>query len=178
MSKEHDLIRPGIPQPGGCWADIGSGTGIFTATLYEVLGEGAVIYSVERNQHTLEKQRRALSARYPHAQIHYRNADFTQPLDLPPLDGIVMANALHYVPLEHQEAALKHLCTYLKPGHGKFIIVEYESRRGNLWVPHPVNYASFEYLAGAAGLSDIRRLAAIPSSFLNEMYSAMGVRAE
>lgn len=176
MTKEHDLIQPGISRPGGIWADIGSGTGIFTLELRQIIGPQAEMYSVERDGHALDKQRRAVAARYPDAPIHYLQADFTRPLALPPLDGIVMANALHFVPFERQQAVLAALCTHLKPDGGRFLIVEYDAQHGNPWVPYPVNYDAFENLAVGAGLRDVRRLAAVPSRFLREMYSAMGER--
>jgi ubiquinone/menaquinone biosynthesis C-methylase UbiE len=173
MGKERDLIKPGILRPGGTWADIGSGIGYFTLPLCDLLGPTAEIYSVDRDGRALERQERALTKLCPQGHVHYLRADFTQPLTLPPLDGMVMANALHFVKLERQEEVLRQLCTYLKPG-GTFIIVEYEARSGNPWVPYPVNYESFEYLAEAAGLRDVRRIAAVPSSFLREMYAAQG----
>jgi len=36
---EHvNLLRRGIPAPGGVWADFGSGTGAFTLALAELTG--------------------------------------------------------------------------------------------------------------------------------------------
>ncbi len=175
MTKEHDLIAPAIPSPGGCWAELGSGTGIFTAELYQIIGPNAEIFSVDKNRHALEKQQRVFQTLYPEARIHFLAEDFTGKLDLPPLDGILMANSLHFVSFDTQRPLVARICSYLKP-KGTLLIVEYESHHGNLWVPHPITYASFDFLAGEAGMTDIHRLAAIPSSFMGEMYSAMAVR--
>ena len=175
MSKEHDLIAPAITHLGGCWAEFGSGTGIFTVELYQLLGPQGEIYSIDKNGRSLEKQKRTFATTYPKASIHFLQADFTQKLAIPPLDGLLMANSLHFVTFDQQQAIVKLICSYLKPG-GTFLIVEYEAHHGNLWVPNPVNYDSFDYLLGEAGMTDIRRLAAIPSSFMGEMYSAMAVR--
>lgn len=175
MSKERDLILPGITQPGGVWADLGSGSGIFTLVLRRLLGPDVRIYSVDRDAKALDKQRRAMEAQFPATAITYLTADFTRPLGLPSLDGILMANALHFVPFERQGAVFRQLCGHLKPNGGAFLIVEYESRRGNPWVPYPVDYESFQFLAGEAGLHDIRRLAIAPSTFMSAMYSAIGV---
>ncbi len=175
MSKEHDLIAPAIPSPGGCWAELGSGTGIFTVELYELVGPTADIYSVDKNRHALDKQKLTFQARFPEAHIHFLAHDFTTKLDLPPLDGILMANSLHFVAFDLQRTLVVQVCSYLKP-KGSLVIVEYESRHGNLWVPHPITYASFDFLAGEAGMEDIHRLAAIPSSFMGEMYSAVALR--
>lgn len=176
MSRERELLAPGISRPGGIWADIGSGIGYFTLALCQLLGPEAEIYSIDKNQRALEKQKRGLGKLAPEARVRYITADFTQPLDLPPLDGIVMANALHYVRLELQERVLAGIASHLKPD-GVFILVEYDVRFGNPWVPYPVNYQSFEYLASEAKLRDVRRIAALPSGFLREMYSALGIRS-
>ncbi len=176
MSRERELLAPGITRPGGVWADVGSGIGYFTLALCQLLGPSAEIFSLDKNSRALEKQKRGLGKLVPEAHVHYIATDFTQRLDLPPLDGIVMANALHYVRLEQQERVLAAIASHLKP-EGVFILVEYEVRFGNPWVPYPVNYSSFEYLASEAGLRDVRRIAAMPSSFMREMYSALGVRS-
>lgn len=176
MSRERELLAPGITRPGGVWADIGSGIGYFTLALCQLLGPEAEIFSLDKNPRSLEKQKRGLGKLVPDARIHYIVADFMQRLELPPLDGVVMANALHYVRLEQQEQVLAGIASHLKPD-GVFILVEYEARFGNPWVPYPVNYSSFEYLASEAGLRDVRRIAALPSSFMREMYSALAIRS-
>jgi ubiquinone/menaquinone biosynthesis C-methylase UbiE len=176
MTKEYDLISPGIPSPGGVWADFGSGTGIFTLELCELLGPEAEIYSIDRNGRDLDRQRQAITARYPQQRMHYLRADFTQPLDLPKLDGIVMANALHFVRFQRQADVLRSICDYLRWPGGRLVIVEYNARSGNLWVPYPVDSESFTLLAAQAGLSEPVVLSRIPSRFMNEMYSALAVR--
>jgi ubiquinone/menaquinone biosynthesis C-methylase UbiE len=175
VSKEHDLIAPAIPLLGGYWAELGSGTGIFTVELYKLVGPRGEIFSVDKNRHAMEKQKRTFETDYPEANIHFLQVDFTGKLDLPPLDGILMANSLHFVPFDQQRTLVTQICSYLKP-NGILLIVEYEARHGNLWVPHPINYDSFDFLAGEAGMVDIHRLASIPSSFMSEMYSAVAIR--
>jgi ubiquinone/menaquinone biosynthesis C-methylase UbiE len=180
VSKEHDLIAPAIPLLGGTWVELGSGTGIFTEELYKLVGSRAEIFSIDKNAHALEKQKRMFASSYPEAHIHFLNVDFTKvdftrQLDIPPLDGILMANSLHFVAFDLQRPLVARLCSYLKR-QGILLIVEYEAHHGNLWVPHPITYNSFDFLAGEAGMVDIHRLASIPSSFMGEMYSAMAVR--
>lgn len=176
MSKERDLISSGIEKPGGVWADFGSGSGIFTLEMRGLLGPACEIYSIERNGRELERQRQTFDQQYPGTTIHYLQADFTKPLDLPPLDGIVMANALHFVPFAEQAAVLTRIAGYLRWPGGRFIIVEYNARSGNFWVPYPIDVESFMLLAEQAGLSDAIMLTAVPSRFLREMYSAMAIR--
>src|SRR5579871_1466211 len=90
------LLRKGISEQGGTWADLGSGGGAFTLALADLIGPRGHIYSVDKDRGRLGEQQRAMQASFPAVGMDYLVADFTQPLDLPPLDGIVMANSLHY----------------------------------------------------------------------------------
>jgi SAM-dependent methyltransferase len=107
-------------------------------------------------------------------RVHFHQADFTRPLDLPQLDGLVMANALHFVADNRKPAVVSSLKSCLRPG-GHFILVEYNVKHGNLWVPHPLAYPTWEILAGQCGFSSTRLLATRPSSFLHEFYAALSV---
>src|SRR2546421_8630062 len=96
-SDHIHLLRKGIPGPGGTWADLGSGSGAFTLALADLLGPSGHIYSIDKDAAALKEQQRAMRATFPAVHLEYLVADFTEPLDLPQLDGIVMANSLHYV---------------------------------------------------------------------------------
>jgi len=65
----------------------------------------------------------------------------------------------------------------LKP-NGILLLVEYDVDSGNLWVPHPLSFASFRALAPLAGFSEPQLLAKRPSSFLREFYSAIAYKQE
>ena len=152
------------------WADFGSGGGAFTLALADLLPSQALIFSVDRDRRALELQERELRARFPDRKVTYLPADFTRPLELPQLDGVVMANALHF---QRHKINLLHLIKgYLRPS-GLFILVEYNVDRGNLWVPYPLSYPTWEKLAHQNGFWPTRRLAVKPSRFLKEIYSAL-----
>jgi SAM-dependent methyltransferase len=173
--NHHDhvsLIEGGIPTPGGIWADLGSGGGAFTLALADILGRGAEIYSVDKDRGALREQERAMRLSFPEVMLHYMAADFTRPLELPPLDGIVMANSLHYV--RDKERLLPQIRGYLKPG-GRLILIEYNVDKGNMWVPHPLSYGTWEKLATRCGFAETRLLATVPSRFLGEIYSAVSL---
>jgi ubiquinone/menaquinone biosynthesis C-methylase UbiE len=167
------LIRNGIAAPGGTWADLGSGSGAFTRALADLLGPSAHIYSVDQDSRSLQEQARAMRTRFPAIAVDYLTADFTRKLDLAPLDGILMANALHFV--RHKGALLDQLRLYLRPG-GRLLLVEYNADHGNPWVPYPLAYPTWEKLAQQHGFSHTHLLAAIPSRFLREMYAALSMR--
>ncbi len=164
------LLRRGIANIGGQWADLGSGDGAFTLALRDLIGGEAEIFSVEKDSSRLEQQKINFHQNFSDSKIHFINADFTYPLELPLLDGIVMANALHFIC--HKETLLDQLRGYLKP-NGRFLLVEYNVDSGNQWVPHPLSYESFRQLAPKAGLTEPTRLARLPSRFLREIYSAL-----
>jgi SAM-dependent methyltransferase len=155
--------------PGGVWADVGSGTGAFTLALAELIGPEGVIYAIDRDVSALREGARALASRFPRVTVHPQVSDFTQPLDLPPLDGIVIANALHFV--RDKAPVVRALKSHLKPG-GRMLVVEYNVDNGNPWVPHPFSSSTWRKLAQTAGLTHTELLATQPSRFLREMYSA------
>jgi ubiquinone/menaquinone biosynthesis C-methylase UbiE len=90
------LLRGGIPGPGGVWADLGSGDGAFTLALRELVGPDAEIYSVDRDGGRLREQARAFERMFPASRVHFVQADLARGVVLPPLDGAVMANVLHF----------------------------------------------------------------------------------
>jgi ubiquinone/menaquinone biosynthesis C-methylase UbiE len=171
-NDHKDLIQRGIPGPGGIWADLGSGTGAFTLALADLVGPAGYIYSVDRDRNALREQERAMRTSFPAVHAEYIVADFTQRLDLPPLDGVVMANSLHFV--RRKDAILQLVRSYLRP-HGRLILVEYNTDRGNPWVPYPLSYPTWETLASQNGFVSTQLLQRRPSRFLEEMYSAVSV---
>jgi ubiquinone/menaquinone biosynthesis C-methylase UbiE len=175
----HDhvnLLRPADISPGGLWADLGAGSGAFTLALRELVGSGAAIYAVDKDQHRLEELKHAYQGRFGDAPgLQIVHADFTRSLDLPPLDGVVMANSLHF--FKDKEKVLRQVGTLLKPG-GALLLVEYNVDSGNLWVPHPLTFETYRALAPRGGFTEPRLLAKHPSSFLHEFYSAFAQRQE
>lgn len=147
-------------EPGGRWADLGAGEGAFTLALADLLGPSAHIVAVDKDARAL----RAIG----HG-IETRVADFTKPLDLHGLDGIVMANSLHYV--RDKQPVLERVHGMLRAG-GRLIIVEYGADRGNPWVPYPFTYERWEKIAARAGFRNTRLLSTVPSRWLGSMYSA------
>jgi ubiquinone/menaquinone biosynthesis C-methylase UbiE len=167
------LLRDGVPVAGGVWADFGSGDGAFTLALADLLGPSAQIYSIDRETHSLERQQISMTLQFPDAKVTYLTADFTRPLDLPPLDGVVMANSLHFQ--KDKTGVLTLARDYLKPG-GRLLLVEYNADHGTMWVPYPLSYSTWEKLAAANGFVQTRLLATTPSRFLREIYSAESLK--
>src|SRR5919109_898496 len=89
------LLRDGVPHEPGTWADLGAGEGAFTLALADLLPPGSVIYAIDKDANALRELADSYRKRDP--GIETRRADFPRELDLPPLDGVVMANSLHFV---------------------------------------------------------------------------------
>ena len=152
-------------EPGGRWADLGAGEGNFTRALADLLGPDAHIVAVDRDRSAL----RAVDRRF-----EILVADFTRPLDIRDLDGVLMANSLHFV--RDKQPVLRMVRDMLRPD-GRLIVVEYGADRGNPWVPHPFTYPRWEEMAAQAGFKSTRLLKTVASRWLGSMYSAVSRRA-
>lgn len=161
------LIEGGVTERGGRWADLGAGEGAFTRALADLLGPGAHITAVDRNAGAL---RYLAGEKVPGVEVETKVGDFTRPLGLSNLDGIVMANSLHFI--RDKGPVLESVRQMLRPG-GKLIVVEYGTDRGNPWVPHPFTFERWQRMAAQAGFEETRLLRTIPSRHTGSMYSAV-----
>jgi ubiquinone/menaquinone biosynthesis C-methylase UbiE len=155
------LIKDGVGEAGGRWADLGAGEGAFTLALAELVGPEAHITAIDKDARALQ----SLEGRF-----EVRVADFTLPLDLNDLDGVLMANSLHFV--RDKQPVLKAVREMIRHG-GRLVIVEYGADRGNPWVPYPFTYPRWETMAARAGFKNTRLLKTVPSRWLGTMYSAV-----
>lgn len=165
------LIRGGVAETGGIWADLGAGTGNFTWALAALLGPQAMIHAIDRDARAVRTMQRRLETELPGAVIHPRQDDATHRLNLPPLDGVLMANMLHFV--RQQELLLSSIADQIKPG-GRLLLVEYEQNIPIPWVPFPVPFARFTTLAESTGFTAAKLVGTrrSPSSG-QEMYAAV-----
>jgi ubiquinone/menaquinone biosynthesis C-methylase UbiE len=171
--QDHvNLLREGGIQTGQTWADLGAGGGAFTLAIADLMGDSGILYAIDRDGGALRQQAGEMRTRFPKIAVTYQVADFTRPLTLTHLDGIVMANSLHFV--ANQSAALKQIKSYLRPG-GRLLIVEYNSDQANMWVPHPFSYRTWVQMAENAGFQTTRQIAARPSRFMGEIYAALNL---
>src|SRR5256885_4953151 len=157
---------------GGTWADLGAGSGAFTLALADLIGPHGIIHAIDRDRGALAELRSAFVSALPQAELRARAADFTRRLDLSDLDGVVMANSLHFV--DDKPAVLALVRGYLKR-RGRLLLVEYDSDRGNTWVPHPMTFETLRDLAAGAGFVETRKLATVPSRFLHRIDSALSL---
>ncbi len=167
------LIEAGIERDqGGVWADFGAGSGAFTLALRDIAGPDIELIAVDRDRPSLQTLRVAMERRFSGTRLRLLEADITGCMALPPLDGIIAANAIHYVPAQDQEALLRRWNGYLRP-EGRLVVVEYDATNGNPWVPYPLSYGVFGELARAAGFAEPALLGVRSSRWLAPMYAAL-----
>lgn len=170
-SDHVNLLRPANLPQGGTYADFGAGGGAFTLALCEMIGMDATIYAVDKDRASLRDLESNFRARFNTTRnLILLKDDFSLPLTLPSLDGIVMANSLHF--FKDKEKILRHVREYLKL-NGALIIVEYNVDMGNMWVPYPVSFNVCRVLLKRSGFTEPKLLAKTPSSFLREFYSVI-----
>lgn len=171
-----NLLRGARLEPGGRWADLGAGTGAFTLALRELVGPETVIHAVDQDRSSLMDLQRAYARRFGEASsLRILQADLLAIPNVPPLDGVLMANSLHF--FKDRARLLGQVRGLLKPG-GMLLLVEYNVDRGNPWVPYPLSFGTFKSVAIAAGFEEPRLVSTHPSSFLREFYSAAALAAE
>jgi ubiquinone/menaquinone biosynthesis C-methylase UbiE len=166
LSTAQSLLRPAMsPSAGQQWYDLGAGTGPFTRALAELLPGGSIV-AVDKNVLSMV----SIPDRIGSVTIDKVESDFTRISFGRRVDGILMANALHFV--KDKVAFLRSLKAGLKE-QGMLLIVEYEMDRGTPWVPYPLNFDSLKTLSIDIGFSVVTKLATAPSQFhTGGMYSA------
>jgi ubiquinone/menaquinone biosynthesis C-methylase UbiE len=140
-------VLGGKPQK---WADLGCGSGTFTEALAAILPSGSSIVAVDKSLQHLEK------TMGNHVSVDFIQADFERTdLSLSGLDGILLANSLHYV--KDKNALIQRLEKYLAADK-RFLIVEYDTLSANQWVPYPIDFVRLEDLFTALNYHSVVKL--------------------
>ncbi len=170
LSTAIGLIEKGVTKNNKpqFWADLGAGKGLFTEALAAVSESGSTIYAVDIDQSSLN----VIDISSKHISVEKLLVDFNSTdLNIEQLDGIVMANSLHFI--EEKSNILNRLQKNLKPT-GIIIIIEYDLLTGNSWVPYPIPYKELKRIAIAAGFTQVEHLGEVPSLYGRaNIYSAL-----
>jgi trans-aconitate methyltransferase len=141
------------------WADLGCGMGTFTLALADILSPGSAIHAMDRDASALRK----IPSTHKEISITTHSGDFANHRwSFANLDGILMANSLHYV---ENQATFIRACESRMTATRRFLIVEYDTDEPSRWVPHPVSRARLTSLFTDAGYSSIRMLRSRPSVY-------------
>lgn len=167
LNDAVDLIRPHRPFSKSAWTDLGCGSGLFTRALATLLPSGSCIYAVDQNMKGFIASPEVIDVRVIPVEMDFESDDF--PFNN--LDGILMANSLHFV--EDKMKLIRKLESTFH-GSGIFIVVEYDTDVANHWVPFPVSYLSLQKFFRLAGYSTITGLGERPSAFnRGNLYAAI-----
>ncbi|MEL7249625.1 MAG: class I SAM-dependent methyltransferase [Bacteroidota bacterium] len=145
------------------WLELGAGSGTFTQALARILPAGSTIYATDlRPQHLPSTDT---------VNIHSQRLDFLQDeLSFSAIDGILMANSLHYV--QNKSTFLRKLKPCLH-SMGRLIVVEYNTESANHWVPYPISFPKLAVQAKTWGFTSVMKLGERTSVYQNGgMYAA------
>jgi trans-aconitate methyltransferase len=133
------------------WADLGCGNGLFTRALAGLLYHGSTIYAVDRHISSFQQ------SSFPNDVIvKTMESDFVQDdLKLQNLNGILMANALHFV--RNKKSFIEKMIPYFREPP-VFLMVEYDTDLPNPWVPYPLSFETLKKLFTDLGFSVIQRI--------------------
>jgi hypothetical protein len=147
-------------------------TGTFTLALADLLAPGSAIHAMDRDGSVLRK----LPSARKSVSITTHRGDFLNPQMWPfaGLDGILMANSLHYV---EDQLTFIRACEPRMTSRHRFLIVEYDTDDASRWVPYPLPQARLTALFTVAGYRSIRLLRSRPSLYRRAaLYALMAVR--
>jgi Methyltransferase domain len=166
IAEATELIR--IDKLSGAraqtWCDLGCGTGTFTLALATLLPADSVIHALDKNKRSLSH----IPNRYQGVTIRKEVVDLSESnLSLPALDGVLMANFLHFI--QHQGAFVARLRTLSE----RLLVVEYDGRAPSRWIPYPLGFSALRGLLRERGFTEIAKVGTRASRFGGEMYSAL-----
>jgi trans-aconitate methyltransferase len=168
MLSGSDVAAPGP----AAWADLGCGDGTFTVALASVLAPGSTIQAMDRDRSVLRK----IPAVHNGVRITTHAGDFTDRWPFAGVDGILMANSLHYV---EDQAAFLRSCERQMNARRRFLIVEYDTDRANAWVPYPLSRTALQALFARVDCPSVAFLRSRPSVYRRApLYSALVTCAE
>lgn len=184
VAEAAKLIQGAVAERGGTWADLGAGEGTFTRALAGLLGPEARIYAIDHDPAAIRALSRLADLQRveggsAEARVIPAAGDFLE-LDAIPalvgvtLDGVLLANALHFA--AEPAPLLAGIGRMLRPG-GRLVVVEYDRRPGSRWVPYPVPQERLRELLPVVGFTEPTVVGTRPSRYSGMLYAAVALRS-
>jgi ubiquinone/menaquinone biosynthesis C-methylase UbiE len=151
------------------WCDLGCGSGTFTLALASLLPPGSVIHAIDKDERSLSQipdRYQDVTIRKKVVDLRERDLSFIE-LGGPALDGVLMANLLHFIKRQRSFVA------WLRTLSERLLVVEYDGRRPSPWVPYPLSFPALQRLLLERGFTEIAKLGTRTSRFGGEIYSAL-----
>jgi len=166
-NKYTQLIQPACSllnsKPLLHWADLGCGNGVFTETLATFLPKGSSITAIDKYAQQLPK------TFANSVNIDFKKGDFEKDnLPLERLDGILMANAFHFI--QEKEKLILKLENYFH-SNPLFLMVEYDQNQSNKWVPFPIPFRELKKLFQQLNYTIIEKFGEQKSVYGGSMYA-------
>jgi ubiquinone/menaquinone biosynthesis C-methylase UbiE len=137
------------------WADLGCGSGLFSAALASILPQRSHILCMDKEDQTIRHE--VLNdVTLEFQKTDFSNAEFARAS----FHGLLLANSLHYI--QNKVVLLEKLTAALK-NNGSFIIVEYDTTKSNPWVPYPTSVETLKELFDQR--FDVRMLSQMASAY-------------
>ncbi|MEO6456176.1 MAG: methyltransferase [Ginsengibacter sp.] len=140
------------------WSDLGCGSGLFTKALSILLQPGSKIIAVDKDASALKTVNVTNGIILEKLHANFINDKFP----LQNLDGILMANALHFV--KDKKAFIKRLRSHVNDT-ASFLLVEYDTDESNSWVPYPLTVEGWQKIFEEAGYSQYEEINRYPSVY-------------
>lgn len=147
------------------WMDLGCGSGVFTQLLAAYLPARSSITAIDKAPQYLPETMGNSVA------VNFKIYDFeNDTLPLQQVDGILMANSLHYI--RDKKALIIKLEKYFT-NTPTFLIIEYDHTQANQWVPYPISFEKLKQLFAQLHYYKIEKTAEQKSVYGGTMYACM-----
>jgi ubiquinone/menaquinone biosynthesis C-methylase UbiE len=174
LKKPRALLPGLLDHPEGIWVDAASGDGVFAEVLLELSRSTLIVIGIDLRRSAVEN--------FNHAVCHANTAialqaNLNSPLPIRPIDGILIANGLHFFDQSIQIRILDNCYRALKDS-GSLVIVEYNTAESTGVVPFPIPIASIDGLIATCGFEPVNKTTRVDSTYLEEMYAILTKKKE
>jgi ubiquinone/menaquinone biosynthesis C-methylase UbiE len=177
FSRKRKLIKPRsllpdlLKSPRGIWVELACGDGVFAEITLEIASPEIKIIGLDIDRSALTQFRDHLEKKKSEDLLPLQ-ADLEHSLPMSKVDGIILANGLHFFPEQQQIQILTNCASVLKHD-GHILIIEYNTERSTTAVPYRLPERNIYRLLIDAGFSAPLKISHVSSSYLGQLYSVL-----